>query len=73
MRRMILLAVFAFAGACGDDKADDTPPVQTGIPLGTWVHALVTERTSDEAEPDTVEDKTIVDVDDPAAFDAYLM
>jgi hypothetical protein len=67
----MLLAAFALATACGGQSDEPTPP--TGIPLGTWVHALVTERNSDEAEPDTVEDKTIIDTEDPAAFDAYLI
>ena len=49
-----------------------TPDGQAGIPLQTWVHQLVTERMSDSAEPDTVEDKVIIDTGDESAFDEYL-
>jgi hypothetical protein len=45
---------------------------ETAFLLTDWVHALVEERSSDEAEPDTVDDKRIIDTDDPSAFDTYL-
>jgi hypothetical protein len=89
MRRTILAAALALAGACGDSSggpgAPDAGPNPTpdamvpspdaapqGIMLQTWVEQLVTERTSDTAEPDTVEDKVIIDTEDPNAFDRWI-
>jgi PBP1b-binding outer membrane lipoprotein LpoB len=42
------------------------------VPLTVWVDDLIEHRTSDEAEPDTVDDKTISDDTDESSFDKYL-
>jgi len=56
------------------DPAVDGPDASTqqSYLLTEWVDGLVEERSSDSADPDTVDDKQIVDTDDPAAFDKYL-
>jgi hypothetical protein len=55
-----------------EDAGVDGGSGETAFLLTDWVHALVEERSSDDAEPDTVEDKRIIDTDDPSVFDAYL-
>jgi hypothetical protein len=55
-----------------EDAGVDGGSGETAFLLTDWVHALVEERSSDEAEPDTVDDKRIIDTDDPSAFDTYL-
>jgi hypothetical protein len=42
------------------------------VPLTVWVDDLIDHRTSDQAEPDTVEDKKIEDDTDETSFDKYL-
>jgi PBP1b-binding outer membrane lipoprotein LpoB len=42
------------------------------VPLTVWVDDLIEHRTSDEAEPDTVDDKKISDDTDETSFDKYL-
>jgi hypothetical protein len=68
MRRLgFALALLA---GCGSPAEMPGPPDAgpTGIPLQTWVHQLLDERSGDAAEPDTVEDKDIIDTEDEAAF-----
>ena len=48
-----------------------TAPPSAAIPLLEWVTELAAQ-TNDQAVPDTVEDKQIIDTDDPAAFDRFL-
>jgi hypothetical protein len=46
------------------------------IPLSTWVHAMVKEGGEDgTGMADTVDDKigVVIDTDDPAAFDEFVM
>jgi hypothetical protein len=50
----------------GAAASDDT------VPLTVWVDDLIEQRTSDEAEPDSVDDKKISDDSDEASFDKYL-
>ncbi|MDB4977008.1 MAG: hypothetical protein JWN48_5349 [Myxococcaceae bacterium] len=40
------------------------------IPLLLWVDDLVDHHTSDDSAPDTVDDKNIVDDENPTAYDA---
>jgi hypothetical protein len=56
------------ATADGGAGTDATPPL---IPLTEWVHDLVTG-LGPMSPPDTVDDKHIMDTDDPAAFDSLL-
>jgi hypothetical protein len=77
MRTLALGALLAL-GACSSDGAPAQPsptpdagPVATGVPLLEWVTEM-TSQTADDAIPDTVEDKVVVDTDDPAAFDSFL-
>jgi hypothetical protein len=49
--------------------APDGGPV--AVPLTVWVNDLVTN-FGPMSPPDTVDDKVIMDTDDPAAFDAIL-
>jgi len=50
---------------------DAAPPVESkGIPLIDWVDDLVDHHTDDSSPPDTVDDKKIVDDEDPAKFDS---
>ncbi|MDB4990942.1 MAG: hypothetical protein JWN04_6120 [Myxococcaceae bacterium] len=39
------------------------------IPLLTWVNDLVDNHTTDDAAPDTVDDKNIADDENPGAYD----
>lgn len=55
--------VSADAGATPGDKA---------VPLLAWVDDIIEKRSSDEALPDTVDDKNVEDTDDATAFDKYL-
>ena len=54
-------------------EADGGVPDATSaaIPLTTWVNDLVTN-FGPTSLPDTVDDKNIMDTDDPAAFDPLL-
>ena len=49
-----------------------TAPASDTVPLTVWVDDLVDHHTTDEAEPDTVEDKKISDDTDESSFDKYL-
>jgi hypothetical protein len=42
------------------------------VPLTVWVDDLVDNHTTDESEPDTVDDKIITDDTDETSFDKYL-
>ncbi|HEX6246150.1 MAG TPA: hypothetical protein VFZ61_34740 [Polyangiales bacterium] len=60
-------------GAEADAGAEDAAAGPVGpVPLTLWVHDLIENRTSDEAEPDTVDDKLITDDTNEASFDKYL-
>jgi hypothetical protein len=54
-------------------ETDDAgaPPVAP-VPLTVWVDDLVENHTTDDAEPDTVDDKVITDDTDESSFDKYL-
>jgi uncharacterized lipoprotein len=55
------------------EDAAATPEPATGpVPLTVWVDDLIDHRTTDEAEPDTVDDKRIEDDTDETSFDKYL-
>lgn len=78
LRRTVLAAALALA-ACGESSevTPGTPDAGTpanGIQLVDWVTSM-TDRTTDEAEPDTVDDKPaiVIDTDDPGAFDGFVM
>jgi len=43
------------------------------LALVDWVTDLATNYTTDTSTPDTVDDKNIVDTQDPAAFDPLLL
>jgi hypothetical protein len=49
-----------------------TPQPSGPVPLTVWVDDLIEHRTSDDAEPDTVDDKVISDDTDEMSFDKYL-
>jgi len=68
MRKKLLLlgAGAVLLVAC---QVQTAPPA--AIPLLEWVTELAAQ-TNDQAVPDTVEDKQIIDTDDPAAFDRFL-
>jgi hypothetical protein len=51
---------------------DPGPTAGDTVPLTVWVDDLIDHRTSDEAEPDTVDDKKIEDDTDETSFDKYL-
>jgi len=70
MRLLRTCALTALLGACGTSEPQTTPP-PAAIPLVAWVTELAA-RTTDDATPDTVEDKNIEDTDDGAAFDGFL-
>jgi hypothetical protein len=53
-------------GDAGSPTESDT------VPLTVWVDDLVDNHTTDEAEPDTVDDKKISDDSDETSFDKYL-
>jgi hypothetical protein len=55
-----------------EDAGVDGASGETAFLLTDWVYALVEERSSHDAEPDTVEDKRIINTDDPSVFDTYL-
>jgi hypothetical protein len=59
------------AAACGKSEPETVTTPPPAIPLVAWVTHLVNQ-TSDDAVPDTVEDKNIEDTDDSGAFDAFL-
>lgn len=42
------------------------------VPLTVWVDDLIDNHTTDDAEPDTVDDKIITDDTDESSFDKYL-
>jgi hypothetical protein len=69
LRAFILSALFAACGKIAPEPETTTPP--PAIPLVAWVTDLANQ-TTDDAIPDTVEDKNIADTDDTAAFDAFL-
>ncbi len=81
MRRLALVLMLVAVGCGGgtaepgEPDAGQVPTPDAGsaaIPLAEWVHDLVENRSADDAEPDTVDDKNIADTEDPAAFDAYV-
>jgi hypothetical protein len=83
MRKRNLLVTLLALAACGDDDAVvEAPPVvedaavatpdgsveSRGIPLVDWVDDLVDHHTDDSSAPDTVDDKKIIDDEDPGHF-----
>lgn len=58
--------------AGGADAAGSTDAGTAGIALLDWVTDIVEHRAGDEAEPDTVLDKKVVDSEDEHLFDALL-
>ncbi len=73
MRRLLLLVAGAMVAAACSSDAGPTEPEPMSIPLVTWVSELA-DMTTDDSEPDTVDDKVgvVTDTDDPAAFDNFL-
>src|SRR5687768_3787731 len=57
-------------GGAGPDGGGDAGPVT--LTLVGWVSDLVEHFTTPAAAPDTVDDKTVTDTMDPAAFDLLL-
>jgi hypothetical protein len=55
-----------------DAQADAGSPASDPVPLTVWVDDLVDHHTTDDAIPDTVDDKVITDDTDQASFDKYL-
>ena len=81
------LAATLFTTGCGGDSgktpavtADGgtTPPPSAPAagPQGTsvvvWMEDMSRNRTDDKSAPDSVDDKTVLDTEDPAAFDGFL-
>ncbi len=60
------------AGTPQPDAMVPGPDASSGIALLDWVDDLVENDTSDTAAPDTVEDKNVIDNDDPNLFDHWL-
>jgi PBP1b-binding outer membrane lipoprotein LpoB len=54
------------------DRDAGGPTESDTVPLTVWVDDLVDNHTTDEAEPDTVDDKKISDDTDETSFDKYL-
>jgi hypothetical protein len=58
----------------GSPTPDAAPPVEVdagpapGIPLIEWVDDLLDHHTNDTSAPDTVDDKKIIDDEDPNKF-----
>jgi len=71
MLRALLSCAILVAVGCSGEPATTTP-APTPIALVAWVTDL-SMQTTDEATPDTVEDKVIADTDDAAAFDSFLV
>ena len=59
-------------GEPAPDADAGSAPASDTVPLTVWVDDLVDHHTTDEAEPDTVEDKKIADDTDESSFDKYL-
>ena len=65
-------------GDAGEEPSEPEPepdaaaPATDTVPLTVWVDDLIEHRTSDEAVPDTVDDKKISDDTDETSFDKYL-
>ena len=59
--------------AAGGDVDGGVPPDAgpMAVPLTVWVNDLV-QNFGPMSPPDTVDDKVIMDTDDPAAFDTIL-
>jgi hypothetical protein len=57
------------AGAPGSDGSVASA---VAIPLGVWVDDLVDRHSSDTSDPDTVDDKKIIDDEDPLTFQKYF-
>ena len=58
-------------------SGEETPdageePGTDAVPLTVWVDDLIDHRTTNAAEPDTVDDKVISDDTDETSFDKYL-
>jgi hypothetical protein len=61
-------------GGAADAAATDTGGVDSGtplVPITEWIHDLVTGFGPMSA-PDTVDDKRLMDTEDPGAFDSLL-
>jgi hypothetical protein len=58
----------ADAGTPGADGGTSADGGATAIPLTVWVNDLV-HTFGPMSDPDTVDDKVIMDTEDPAAFD----
>jgi hypothetical protein len=62
----------AMTGGSPDAMTGGADAGANGIPLVVWVDDLVEHRTTDEAEPDTVDDKVVIDSEDPDLFNHWL-
>jgi PBP1b-binding outer membrane lipoprotein LpoB len=56
----------------GQLDPDASIPSTDPVPLSLWVDDLIDHYTTDDALPDTVDDKNISDDTDEASFDKYL-
>ena len=69
-RHLALAVGIALATSCtGSDTPPPASPPGGPVPIVDWITDLV---KNPEAPPDTVEDKRLVDTEDPAAFDPLL-
>jgi hypothetical protein len=75
--RPLLYTLVLLVCACGDDATEPslsdagTPAVDAAtkaVPLVEWVDDLVDHHTDDVSAPDTVDDKKIIDDEDPNTF-----
>jgi predicted small lipoprotein YifL len=83
LKTMALAGFVALVGlaGCGDDKSPANLP-DGGAPgsdaagptfaLFGWVDGLVKNHSTPTSTPDTVDDKNIIDTQDPTAFDSLL-
>lgn len=68
------------AGAAPVDAAPEPPPADAmmtpvenkGVPLVDWIDDLLEHHTNESSEPDTVDDKIILDDHNPATFDRHF-
>ena len=79
------LALMLAVAACGGDEGGGVTPQPdantggttdagtAGIPLALWVDDLLEHRTTDDALPDTTDDKVVIDNEDPELFNHWLV
>jgi len=65
-----ILALALCLAACGGTTSEPEPQPPQAVPLIDWVTDMVSKADQD---PDTVEDKIVLDTDDEVAFDRFLV